>query len=534
MKFKRNLSAIITAALMVLFISTSAMAKTPKFVFFFLGDGMASSQIQATEAYLATKYAIENGLEIGPLAGDLNADHLLNPSNRLNMTQMPVAGMQTTYDSFALMTDSASSATAFASGIKTKSAVIGMDNTTTISYKSIAQLAHERGMKVGLISSVPLNHATPAGYYASVRNRGLTNDIATQMVNTGYEFFGGGGILSPAGPGRSGDSNNNIWDMLDEAGYRVLNDRESIMELKNNPEEKVVCINKWLQDGGAMPYAIDHDETINLSLAEMTEVGIAVLQGTKPGKGKGKATGTINPFFLMVEGGKIDWACHANDAMATIGDMIDFDNAVGVALEFYKKYPNETLIVVTGDHETGGMAVGHATTAYKAYYDRLLGQKNSFVYFGQNQWVDHKGIHSDEVCTGTDWKLSDNIEISDAGLEMAELMADAFGMNWNELNSYQVEKLNDAYYSSMCGYDKKDAKNQLLYGGYEPIIVTLTHILNEQASIGWTSYSHTGVPVPVFAQGKDAERFAGFYDNTDIAKKLARIMGINQTLPVTK
>jgi alkaline phosphatase len=74
----------------------------------------------------------------------------------------------------------------------------------------------------------------------------------------------------------------------------------------------------------------------------------------------------------------------------------------------------------------------------------------------------------------------------------------------------------------------------LLYGSYEPIIVTITHILNENASIGWTSYSHTGVPVPVFAQGREAIRFAGFYDNTDIAKKLAKVMDIRGQLPVEK
>jgi alkaline phosphatase len=90
-----------------------------------------------------------------------------------------------------------------------------------------------------------------------------------------------------------------------------------------------------------MPYAIDRPDE-NLSLAEMTEVGIAVLQAKNQAKAKGKASGKGDSFFLMVEGGKIDWACHANDAMATIGDMLDFDNAVGVALEFYKKYPNDT------------------------------------------------------------------------------------------------------------------------------------------------------------------------------------------------
>ncbi|MCU0613696.1 MAG: alkaline phosphatase, partial [Desulfobacterales bacterium] len=226
------------------------------------------------------------------------------------------------------------------------------------------------------------------------------------------------------------------------------------------------------------------------------------------------------------------WACHANDAMATIGDMLDFDDAVGVALEFYKKYPRETLIVVTGDHETGGMTIGHATTEYRAYYDRLLGQTNSFVYFGNNQWAEHKAANKDTVCAGDNWMLPNNLELDDG---MQSLMANSFGMEWTSLNDYQKEKLEDAYDKSMCSVnDNSEAENTLLYGGYEPIIVTITHILNEQASIGWTSYSHTGVPVPVFAQGKDAERFAGFYDNTDIAKQLAKAIGIREELPIEK
>ena len=122
--------------------------RASKYVFFFLADGMGIAQIQAAEAYLATKYAVDQSLEVGPMEGALNASYLLNPGNRLNMSKMPVAGMQTTFDAFALQTDSASAATALACGFKTRSGVIGMDSTITYSYKSIAQLAHEKGMKV--------------------------------------------------------------------------------------------------------------------------------------------------------------------------------------------------------------------------------------------------------------------------------------------------------------------------------------------------------------------------------------------------
>ncbi len=504
MRLKKSLAAVVCAGLMA-FTASAAYAAAPKYVFFFLGDGMSSSQIQATEAYLTELHG-----------GDAKeAEDLQESQNRLNMSKMPVAGMQTTYDAHALMTDSASSATAFACGIKTLSGVIGMDDAKTTRYKSVAQLAKERGKKVGVVSSVSLDHATPAAYYASVPSRSNMTGIEVQMANSGYEFFGGGGLVAPGSP-------TDVWSLLASNGYEVHNTKEEIVDLLTHPKDKVVAINPWLQDASAMPYAIDIDEPQaenNLSLAEITDVAIKVLSGNG-----GLSTG----FFLMVEGGKIDWACHANDATATIGDMIDFDNAVGMALEFYKAHPRETLIVVTGDHETGGMTIGHATTGYTAYYDRLLNQNTSFQYFQANQWAAHKAAYA----PGYNNTLPNNLE---SNPDMINLMAGAFGLIYSDLNDYQKLKLEDAYDKSMVGAnDNLTDENKLLYGSYDPIIVTITHILNERASVGWTSYSHTGVPVPVFAEGMEAKNFYGFYDNTDIAKKLAKIMGITQALPIEK
>jgi alkaline phosphatase len=486
-------------------LSTATLATAgPKYVFFFLGDGMSATQIQATEAYLTTINA-----------GDaMVAEDLLRPENRLNMSKMPVLGMQTTYDSYALMTDSASSATAFATGVKTKSGTIGMTPDLSQSVKSIAQLAHEAGRRVGVLSSVSLNHATPASYYASAPSRNDYVGIGYQLADSGYEFFGGGGLHK---------ADDGLWSHLAGQGYTVLNDRASILDLIENPMEKVVAINPVLPTSSAMPYAIDKPAE-NLSLAEMTEVAVASLCD-----GYNRMGGCKNRegFFMAVEGGKIDWACHANDAMATIGDMLDFDQAVAVALEFQKRHPLQTLIVVTGDHETGGMTIGHATTGYKAYYDRLLGQTNSFEHFDMNVWPAHKATYE----TGYDWGQHNNLG---SNPEMVAILADEFGLVWGDLNDDQKIKLEDAYDKSMVGdNNNKDAENQLLYGYYNPISVTITHILNEEASIGWTSYSHTGVPVPVFAQGREAVRFAGFYDNTDIAERLAEVMDL-PGLPVYK
>ncbi len=519
MILKRYVGSLMMAVAMLL-MASAACATPAKYVFFFLGDGMASSQIQATEAYLTT---INGGSAM--VAADL-----LRPENRLNMSKMEVSGMQTTYDSYALMTDSASSATAFACGLKTRSGVIGMDDTKTTSYKSIAQLAHEGGKRVGVISSVSLDHATPAAYYASVPSRSYMNNIGTQMAASGYEFFGGGGLVKPTAElSGTGDTDNDVWALLEQNGYVVLDTKEEILAQKANPRDKVVCINEFLPDSSkSMPYAIDRPDT-NLTLAEMTEVAIATLMS---GTGNSSRLFNLNRsdgFFLMVEGGKIDWACHANDAMATIGDMLDFDAAIGVALDFYNKYPNDTLIVVTGDHETGGMSIGHATTGYKAYYEKLLGQKHSYEYFDSTMWTPHEEANEAAVCAN--WQAPNNLE-SDA--TMMGWIQNEFGLDYSTLNDYQKQKLEDAYDKSMCEVnDNSDSENTLLYGGYNPITVTLTHILNEVASVGWTSYSHTGVPVPIFAQGRYDYLFAGFYDNTDIAKKMARAMNL-PPVPVQK
>ncbi|MFV0438321.1 MAG: alkaline phosphatase [Desulfopila sp.] len=509
--------------------ATLAVAGQPKYVFFFLGDGMSTSQVQATEAYLTA----QNGDDFNAAAD------LLKPQNRLNMTQMEVAGLQTTYDAHALITDSASSATAFACGLKTLSGVIGMDETKSTSYKSIAQLAHESGKKVGILSSVSLDHATPAAYYASVDSRNDYRGIDEQLIATGYEFFGGGGLKKMTAD-----------EVETNSDYTVLNDRQSILALKDQPMDQVICINPWLQDSDAMPYAIDRPAT-NLSLAEMTGVAIANLSAEPDARdwrndrdtnrGKGKSWGKWkksnrghdrdNGFFIMVEGGKIDWACHANDAKAAIGDVIDFDNAIEVAQNFCSDKGDDCLIVVTGDHETGGMTVGHATTGYTGHYDRLLPQTNSFTSFAANQWAEHKSSPAANVCGGH--LGSNNLA---ANSEMIQMMEDVFGLRYDGLNDYQKEKLEAAYDKSLCGSnDNSQAENDLLYGYYEPIIVTITHILNETASIGWTSYSHTGVPTAVYAQGDGAELFSGFYDNTDIAKKLAKVMGFGASaLPAVK
>ena len=214
-------------------------------------------------------------------------------------------------------------------------------------------------------------------------------------------------------------------------------------------------------------------------------------------------------FFMMCESGKVDWAGHANDAVANMSDTVALDEAVEVALEFAFAHPDETLIIVTGDHETGGMTIGYAATGYNTAFDLLRNQKMSYVAF-------------DELLAAE--KEAGTLTFS----RLMEMVEDAFGLTapgtQNDvealvMNEYEYAKLQKAYEDDRTG-NTDGYEESLLYGGYNPISVTLTHIINNKAGIGWTSYAHTGLPVPVYAYGEGAEAFAGSYDNTEVAHKL--------------
>jgi alkaline phosphatase len=485
----------IAAAILMLFSGTALSAKAKaengadqntavaqagraKYVFLFIGDGMAMSQISSTEVYTTARSS-----------GNINI-------TRLGFTKFPVSGLTTTYDAGTFITDSASAITAIATGNKTLSGVLNMDPEKTKSFKTIAEYAHEAGMKIGVVSSVTLDHATPAGFFAKAPSRSNYYDIAVQMVNSGFEYFAGGGLLQPTGKNKD---QNDVMQIAKDAGYTFVNSRDGFTALKPG-SGKVIAINATLQDSGSMPYELDR-KADDLSLFDYTRKGIELLQDNPEG------------FFLTVEGGKIDWACHANDAGAAINDVIAFDNAIKAAVDFAQDHPQDTLIVVTGDHETGGMTIGFAGTQYDTFFDKVALQKKSFVAFNAEVLTPYKKNTPKEQA-----KLEDLIPA----------IKDAFGLDYSTLSDFQKEQLQFAFRRSMGDeIERPVAEDQfLLYGGYEPLTVKITQIMNQTAGIGWTSYAHTGIPVSTFAMGAHQELFSGYYDNTDIFKKMVSAMNI--------
>ncbi len=498
MKSKKGFVISVTLVFLVWLATLEAAhaASRAKYVFLFIGDGMASVQVNATEAYLANKSQRD---EVG---GE-------NKAQLLNMSKLSVQGMCTTFPWNSYITDSAPAATALATGKKTADGVISMDPTKTVPYTTIAEQAKAAGMKVGVISSVSIDHATPACFYAHEPLRGSYHSIGHQTYASGFDFFGGGGFKAADG------ALGNVLVAAQAAGYVIADTKAEIDALQ--PGQKAIAINPVLDDlrnDKALFYDIDRAYAVandsaqadnHLTLAQFTSRAINLLEKGKKG------------FFLMVEGGKIDWSCHANDARTTFDDMVAFDDAIGVALEFMYRHPWDTLIVVTGDHETGGLTIGWAGTAYASYFEKLENQKISYVEFDK-VWTAYKTACGGDSCP------------ADIDESLKTQINDLLGLDYTTLNNFEKLRLEDAYDKSLGRTSPNlPEEDALLYGSYTPLTVTITHILNNKAGIGWTSYAHTGVPVPVLAHGFGAPAFNGFYDNTDVARKMARAMRL--TLP---
>ena len=474
-------------------------AKAPKYVFLFIGDGMSYPQFQAAADYLGAVADPDYTQAEPSVAVADRKGAVLNGPKTLNFMNFDVAGSAITYDSCSFAPDSASTATSIATGHKTYSGMINVDETGTKSFETIAERPHEqKDWEIGVISSVNLNHATPAAFYAHQASRNNYYEIGQELVDSGFEYFAGGALLKPTGA--NGDQEN-LYDLAKEAGYKVVTTQSEAAKV-SAADDKVLLVDEHLADSDAMAYELDR-EAGQWALADYVEKGIEVLNNSKG-------------FFMMCEGGKIDWACHANDAGSTVADTVALADAVQVAVDFAKEHPEETLILVTGDHETGGLTIGYAGTDYDTYLTNLTSQTISYAKFDEEYVAKYKANKTPFT------KAMKDVEKL-FGLKMSGSADDRL-----VLTNYEIQRLKAAYDLSMTDYDSDNYTQEqyVLYGTYNPFSVTVTHILNNKSGIDFTSYSHTGLPVAVFADGVGAESFGGYYDNTQIFTKLSTMLGL--------
>ena len=454
-------------ALFAFFATSAVFASTPKYIFYYIGDGMGMGQVMAAEAYNRTVY---------------------NNTTPILMMQFPVASVATTYSASSPVTDSAAAGTALATGCKTKNGMLGM-NADTVAVTSVAKQLFDMGYGIGLVTSVAPDDATPAAFYAHVPKRSMFYEIGKQAAESGYDFIGGANLRGTKG--KDGKPNDLIHTFRKNGvdivrGIDALNYSKSPRVLLLNTDSLV------LNDIG---YTIDSLPGV-LTLPEMTIGCLNHLTKNKKDR-----------FFMMVEGGNIDHAGHSNDAGCVIKEVLNFQQAIQAGYDFYLEHPDETLIVITADHETGGMGLGNNSVGYDLRLKAYESQRISKDLFDTHC---RKLIKSGEIPT---WE------------QMQQYLKDKLGF-WGDvkLSDKQTEKLREAY--SKCFESKTDTTEKTLYNNFYGFSSQVFKTLDSVTGMGWTTNAHSGGLVPVYAIGVGAEKFAGFNDNTDIPAIIRAIVGI--------
>jgi len=430
-----------------------------KYVFLFIGDGMSFNAVQLTRDAIASRY-----------------DSVI-PAE-LSFTDFDTVGLFTNYDAESFIPESSSSGTAMATGIKTNSVCIAETSWGEEKDSIATLLKEELDMKVGIITTANMNHATPAVFYGHSASRYNYYEIGEYLPKSDFDLFIGGQFLDPEGGGE------HLSSLAKKEGYTVIDTKENIFG-KKDKNKKHLIIDPWCDSSGMMSFSIDRPKEAP-TLANYLEMGIELLDNEKG-------------FFIMCEGGRIDSALHANDAATAMHEVIAFSDAIGAALDFYEKYPNETLILVTGDHETGGLSLGYTGSGYTIAPDKLFEQKISYLTF-DNEYV-------------TRYK-NENTPL-DSILKDVESL---FGLE--DISEYERTRLEKAWEKTLLGSDGYTEEDKLNYGTRTPITAELTRLLANRAGIDFSTYVHTAAPMVLWAKGKDEAVFGGTYDNTDVYNKL--------------
>ena len=468
----RNRLSIIL--LMFLFALTLSAQGKAKYVFYFIGDGMGVNQVNAAETYL------------GALQGRIGIEPLCFPS-------FPYSAFVNTQSATNGVTDSAAGGTALACGQKTKNGTLGMLKDLTTSVSSIADWARNSGAAVGITTSVAIDHATPAAFYAHVKERHEQYTIGKQLVESANDFYAGSDFTIPTDP--EYPNGPTLYEEANAKGFTISRGYADYQKRAANAKKMILLQSEEASkaDRYSIPYALDRKDG-DLTLTDITRAGIDFLM---------KKQGEKNGFFMMIEGGKIDWACHAND-LAFIPELIDMDNAVKVAYDFYKQHPDETLIIVTADHETGGIVLSRGL--YEINLAAVGNQRITIEKLG-------KELHKMHDVKG-DKLVWDDVKT---------FLADNFGF-WDKisLTDEQTQRLESSFKKIMDGTSKDQ---RTLYQNDDELAVTVRSIMSECAQVGWHVTSQSNGYVPCFAIGVGAEQIHGRIDNTEIPKIVAKAAG---------
>lgn len=415
------------------------LAAQARNIILLIGDGMGPSHIWAARLYSTRE-----------LGRELRMVELMNRGRTAFL-------VNDTAD--AIVTESAAAATQMACGIKAPARAVGMGPDGRTPCRSILEIARDRGMATGLVTTSGITDATPAAFSAHVEDRGNETAVASQQLRLGVDVLLGGGrrhFLPESAGGRRKDGRN-LAEEARGAGYALA---ETATELAGFKAGKIL----GLFSMGNMAFEIDRARTTEPSLGEMASKALTALSQNPRG------------LFVMIEGGRIDHAAHGNDIAATIRDVLAFDEAVGVALEFQRRIA-DTLIIVTADHETGGMALTGMSGATSINFAAIRNARGSLE-------VMLRELGEKPTAAKIRDAVATQLALAISNEEATVLAADAY---------------------------RKDPTQT-----YIPTPRSLVSVLHRHLGVGWATQGHTASPVFAFGSGPGSEDIVGFRHNTEL------------------
>lgn len=470
MKKSLIISKVLFAALSLILIASPAEArkktdgpKAPKYVFYFIGDGMGINEAFGAQLY---NRATGNGPE------------------DINFLQFPVRTFVTTVSANSLVTDSSAAGTALATGTKINNNGMGRTPDGKDVY-SICVDAHAKGFGTGIATTVGLNHATPAAFYAHSESRNDYEAIAKQLVEADFiDFAAGGGFNNEKK--KTGHDSDYLESLFPAAGIPVLKSKEEFGRIAD-VKTRVLCLDN--KPGEEIALSIDQKPG-DICLADFVDAGIKYLDAKFGEKG----------FLFMVEGGLIDHAGHSDDAAADFVEVNDMAKAIDVVLAFYELHPDETLIVVTADHETGGLMLGAGQYAMEpgllaCQHEGEDAINAKFTALESPSWEEVKAFLSDNLGLWTKVRVS----------------------------SRQEATFKEMYDQVYGGSDADGGQVVSLYGVSNKIVSEAIDFLDRQAGIMMPHGVHTGSPVGVYVKGAVAYEFNAARDNTDLPKLIKKL-----------
>jgi alkaline phosphatase len=428
---------------LIFYFSALSFAGQAKNIILMIGDGLGPAHVQI--AWLYATRQLGKALVMTDVMDNGCTAYMVND----------------TADS--TVTESAAAAVQMATGVKTLAKVIGIGPDGKV-LETILEIAQEKGKATGLVTTSRITDATPAGFVAHVAHRSEQEKIADQLVKSDVNILFGGGkdfFLSEAKKGKRKDRTN----LLDEArqnGYVVV---ETVEEMKKAQGEKIL----GLFNQRYMRFEIDRKGSTEPSLAEMTAKALRVLSKKKEG------------FFLMVEGGRIDHAAHHYDIASVISDTLAFDEAVKVAYDF-QKANLDTLLIITADHETGGLVVLPYTLTSKEY----------------------EGINLEAISKIRGSFIRRNEELGDdPSLDKIKVVMKKY---------YDVDLTEDQVRVIQENPLKQlDSRHFSKYGN-----APIAFVLRLHHRIGWATDSHTATPLFLWGIGPYSEKIKGWKHNTEL------------------